>query len=168
MILYNSYFVVFPFCMFDFCFHISISTCRNAVSCVPAFLRFYDFSIFVSLYLFAKVPGQLAWKKRNVVFCKIECFRQPAFCKMARGWRGRRDFDFKWFECCRASCLLCSISVSVQTFPHAAEPFLVYLRFPSLLRFLDFRFFLFICKSARAARLKTTQRCLLQNQILFC
>ena len=33
----------------------------------------------------------------------------------------------------------------------------------TILRFIDFRFFISICKSPRAARLKKAQRCILQN-----
>ena len=50
----------FSSCVLGFCFRIEISPPRKTVPHVPALLRFYDFSTFASLYLFARIPGRVA------------------------------------------------------------------------------------------------------------
>ena len=76
---------------------------QRRFSCTCVFLRFHDFTTFVDLDLFSKVPGRLRLKQRNVASCKIKC----SCCEMVFAkWRAAEGAAFfVWIDmACTLSC----------------------------------------------------------------
>ena len=161
--LYEFIWLLFCRCSRSLC-SISVSVysfphAGRAVSRVPAPFRFYDFSICcLHIYLQKSSGGSLKNDATLHVAKSTAVFLLHWVCNIVCGWRGRRFLnEFVWLLLCRVSRCLCLISSSVWAFPPASTPFLVYLRF----------LVAFTIKVPDAARLKTTQRSILQNRVCF-
>lgn len=155
------------FVAIDVCFRKGISTCCKTVSFVPAVFRFYYLSIFMCLCVLAHVPGRLAEQHATLHFATLNVL----FATWILINGGRREeptllnnyltVNFVVFlVVCVRRLLPCGyfLMLHSRVFSNGAL---------SILRFQDFRVFIFICEWPRTARIKHAPR-RIQNSMLLC
>ena len=138
---------------------------RFSCNCISSLLWFLDFDFFICICK-SPLAVRLKTTQRCILQNQVFLVAKLILQKMARGWKGHRFHELK--------LLLFVVVLDVCDrclFPY--KDFLLPLRrfsctcVLSLLRFPDSRFFIFLCNSPRAARLKKRNVCFLQNRMLF-